>query len=294
MDSGLSIPADVTWRLSKGGAERQAARAGLGILKIAGSVIAFVTYRSFIGLGVVLQTLFGAIGLAIIRLGAYAARGVVRASRSTNPGVRLWTQWFMASVSGSAVGAIIGSVLGLGVGVVLGVALSGIFGIARVLLGIESGGYAIVPITGLMVGVAVFGLVIGLSQNLVLEQRLDEGTDWETASLVGYTGAAALFVALSEVAHLGIALAAGVAMTGLGLAQWSVLRRTLPGALWWVVVSAIGGALAAALGAFLFSGGIQYVVGVFVYAAFTGTGLLVLLWKPTGQNKRAGRLRPAV
>ncbi len=198
----------------------------------------------------------------------------------------MWTQWFMVSVSGSAVGAIIGSVLGLGVGVVLGVALSGIFGIARVLLGIESGGYAIVPITGLMVGVAVFGLVIGLSQNLVLEQRLDEGTDWETASLVGYTGAAALFVALSEVAHLGIALAAGVAMTGLGLAQWSVLRRTLPGALWWVVVSAIGGTLAAALGAFLFSGGTQYVVGVFVYAAFTGTGLLVLLWKPTGQNKR--------
>lgn len=60
----LSIPTDVVWRLSKGGAERRVAVAGAGMARKAGNVIAFVTYRSYIGFAAALLTLILVIGVA--------------------------------------------------------------------------------------------------------------------------------------------------------------------------------------------------------------------------------------
>jgi hypothetical protein len=147
-------------------------------------------------------------------------------------GSRIWLQWVVASSLGWAVG---GVVLSLNVGT----------------MGDQLGN---------VVGDAALGLMVGISQWLVLRQYLDRAGWWIVASAGGFLLAASLGEYLLQ-PWLG-ENAGGLLLTiGLGLVpgilQWLFLRRQVARAGWWALASTV----------LVF---ISFLVGV---ATVSGTGL---------------------
>jgi hypothetical protein len=103
--------------------------------------------------------------------------------------------------------------------------------------------------TSLIMAIAVMGGVTGVTQWLVLRQRIQKAGWWILASVLGYgTGfwlgqSAADSAVLSLIGWGRIAwltIAGAVWGTTTGVAQWLILRQRIQKAGWWVLASATG------------------------------------------------------
>jgi hypothetical protein len=155
-------------------------------------------------------------------------------------------------------------------------------------LGFPLGGLASIGLVGGVESVldgaiagAACGAVLGMVQWLVLRRRLSLPRSWIVATSLGMAGGLALTVALFSTSTAGSVLLRGLS-TGLliGLAQWVVLRRSVPRAWVWVPTIAAGWALgwavSRAIGLDLTPNFAVFgASGALVFQALTG---LVLAW----------------
>ena len=119
-------------------------------------------------------------------------------------------------------------------------------------LGFPLGGLAAIGLVGGVesildgaIGGAACGAVLGAVQWLVLRRRLSLPRSWIVATSLGMAGGLAFTVALFGTSTAGSVLLLRGVSTGLliGLAQWVVLRRSVPRAWVWVPTVAAGWAL---------------------------------------------------
>jgi hypothetical protein len=119
-------------------------------------------------------------------------------------------------------------------------------------LGFPLGGLAALGLVGGVesvldgaIGGAACGAVLGAVQWLVLRRRLSLSRNWIVATSLGMAGGLALTLALFGTTTAGSALLLRGVTTGLliGLAQWLVLRGSIPRAWVWVPTVAAGWAL---------------------------------------------------
>ena len=119
-------------------------------------------------------------------------------------------------------------------------------------LGFPLGGLAAIGLVGGVESVldgaiagAACGAVLGMVQWLVLRRRLSLPRSWIVATSLGMAGGLALTLALFGSSTAGSVLLLRGVSTGLliGLAQWVVLRRSVPRAWVWIPTVAAGWAL---------------------------------------------------
>ena len=112
------------------------------------------------------------------------------------------------------------------------------------LAGIALTGPVTTPLRGLVAG-AASGAVLGVSQWLVLRHRLSLSPWWIAATAVGMGAGLALGITMVGTATEGVALPVRGLMTGtgIGVAQFMVLRRQTDRAAIWAPVVALGWAL---------------------------------------------------
>jgi hypothetical protein len=145
----------------------------------------------------------------------------------------------------------------------------------------------------LLLGWCAICVAVGLAQWQVLRSRLTGMGWWPVATVVGSGGPLLLF-------PLGVALPGLPSIFlipiflggGIGVAQWLVLRRRLPGSGIWIVIQMVAAIAAMPVG--LFAPGVDVVGGFILWVILvgglvevvagliTGLGLLVLM-------QRAGR-----
>jgi hypothetical protein len=82
------------------------------------------------------------------------------------------------------------------------------------------------------------GLVIGILQWVILQQRLPQAGWWILASTAGWAGGWAIVIALVP-PELGV-LTGAVLGAAMGTLQWLFLRGHFHQAGWWIVVSTLG------------------------------------------------------
>ena len=154
----------------------------------------------------------------------------------------------------------IGSAVGLFVGTLIGFPLATLFN----------------PLGLALVG-AILGAVLGLGQWLVLRRSVPWARRWVLVSTLGGLGGFLLGFVLASVGGLGN-VGHGLALGGgLGLAQWSILRRVVRHAAWWIVVSSGSWGFIWSFGIGIFaSGGMVRLAGQsLVYGLSTA---LLLVW----------------
>jgi hypothetical protein len=156
-------------------------------------------------------------------------------------------------------------------------------------LGFPLGGLAAIGLVGGVesvldgaIGGAACGVVLGTVQWLALRRRLSLPRSWIVATSLGMAGGLALTMALFGTSTAGSVLLLRAASTGLliGLAQWVVLRRSVPRAWVWVPTVAAGWALGWAVSS---AAGVELMpnfavfgsTGAWAFQALTG---LVLTW----------------
>jgi hypothetical protein len=147
--------------------------------------------------------------------------------------------WTFATMIGNTFGLLVGTVIGLPVG-------------------------NLSNAVGLMVVGALIGASIGFGQWLVLRAHGGWARGWTLVSTLGGLGGFLLGFMLAPAGWMGGVVHGLVLGGGLGIAQWVILRRVKPRAIWWVVVSSV-------------SYGIAWGAGVGVLAADVygiSTGLL--------------------
>ncbi len=146
-----------------------------------------------------------------------------------------------------------------------------------------------------LIGGAGLGIVLGLTQWLVLRRYVASAGWWVPASILGAACGAALGMAAADALGpmffamdvssvrpapgglrplLNMAASAGIAGAGVGLllgvAQWLVLRRAVAGAGRWIVASALGWPAALAIGAACITGG-GFLAGLLVAGMVGGS-----------------------
>ena len=155
-------------------------------------------------------------------------------------------------------------------------------------LGFPLGGLAAIGLVGGVesvldgaIGGAACGAVLGAVQWLVLRRRLSLPRSWIVATSLGMAGGLALTLALFGTSTAGSVLLRG-ASTGLlvGLAQWVVLRGSVPRAWVWIPTVAAGWALGWAVSSAIGLGltpnfAVFGSTGAWAFQALTG---LVLAW----------------
>lgn len=179
-----------------------------------------------------------------------------------------------------------------------------------------AGDWAVYPTDAVWVVLALLemGALLGATQWLVLRRRLRGSGLWIVATTVGVSMglicASGVELVLASAAGVGegriyATLVGGTTVLGLstGITQWLVLRQEVRAAGWWIVVSALGWALAGTLIAALAyawvpasaSGLVEYlgwglligvsvlVLGSLVPAAVTGLALVWLLRQPASE-----------
>ena len=168
-------------------------------------------------------------------------------------------------------------------------------------LGFPLGGLAAIGLVGGVESVldgaiagAACGAVLGMVQWLVLRRRLSLPRSWIVATSLGMAGGLTLTLALFGTSTAGSVLLLRGVSTGLliGLAQWVVLRRSVPRAWVWVPTVAVGWALGWAITR---AAGVDLTpnfavfgaTGALAFQALTG---LVLVWL---FSQRAATPRPA-
>ncbi len=185
-----------------------------------------------------------------------------------------WLWWMLASIVGLAVGVAVADAVSGTVGFAVSFAVSG----------------------------DVAGASIGTAQSLVLRRQVSQTGWWVLASSVGL--AVGFAVALAVLAAVGLAggshfsggagalvLFGAVAGASVGIAQWLVLRRHIPGAGWWVLASIVGTGAGVAVISTVIGGGEDAVgfaaggaVGGALYGAITGGVLVWLLRQPVTEE----------
>jgi hypothetical protein len=180
------------------------------------------------------------------------------------PGWRFWFLWLMASA------------FGWGMGLYWGWFADGDPIILKSLPTVILGGY---------LGVAVGGILVGVLQWLVLRRFIARAGRWVLTSL----GAAAVVgVVIFGVGLLneevGWLVGVGVFGTVVGVLQWAVLRREVPWAGWWIVVSTVGWVVGLPLGDTLGPPGLGGAYGV-----LTATTLVWLLREKSKSSGRSSR-----
>lgn len=176
---------------------------------------------------------------------------------------------------GSALGLVFGYIIGPLAGLSIGYVVASVAG--------QNAGALVAFI---VVG-AVIGAAISLAQGLLLRNEMGKLKRWVLMSSLGWAaghGAVALIGALPIDALASDAL--GRAATGalFGLAQWVVLRQSMPQASWWVWANIVGWLIGPFLAGFLIAPltqGPGESVVIFLVPALTGalgavlTGLLM-------------------
>ncbi len=189
---------------------------------------------------------------------------------------KFWLWWVLATAFGwgvaVAVGLAVVGAVGLALAVVLGRAV-GVSGFLAAAVGL---------LVGEVMGWAVPDAMIGTMQWLVLRRQVPRAGWWVLATAfgwfvgvpVGLTGVGAVGQPRAEAIGLLVMWPLGGAVAGavLGVMQWLVLRRRVPRAGWWVLASAVGGAVALA------------VVGA---GAIIGGALVWLLRQPAAPGREA-------
>jgi hypothetical protein len=136
-----------------------------------------------------------------------------------NTGRGYWLAWFMASVMGYGMGAILGT--GLAYGPSFRDLPEGVLGI----------------LTGI-----VMGATGGYFQWVVLRERITGAGLWWSASALGFGTAMGAVAASNTDESYAIAIVLMGSVLGVisGIPQWLVLRRKVPRSGWWLVASCIG------------------------------------------------------
>jgi hypothetical protein len=145
----------------------------------------------------------------------------------------------------------------------------------------------------LLLGWCLICVAVGLAQWQVLRSRLTGMGWWPVATVVGSGGPLLLFPLGAALPGLpSIFLIPIFLGGGIGVAQWLVLRRRLPGSGIWIVIQMVAAIAAMPVG--LFAPGVDVVGGFILWVILvgglvevvagliTGLGLLVLM-------QRAGR-----
>lgn len=138
---------------------------------------------------------------------------------------------------------------------------------------------------------AAIGVSLGILQWLVLRSLFERAWWWIVASGLGW---AVGFVAVTYLLPEQMAVLQGLILgASIGVAQWLVLRQWVPGAYWWIPMSALGWAVGPILGPLLVGG---------VVGAATGFSLELLVRRPYPEtfkgviprleNDSEGRARP--
>ena len=191
----------------------------------------------------------------------------------------LGLRWMLATILGYTVGWAMSLPIGWAVG------------------GVVGGG-----ITGAMVGG-----IVGITQWVVLRQRLSWAGWWVLASILGYAVGLSLANLVSNAVNTAtggdISLALGPAIVGatVGGTQWVLLQRQVASAGWWVpasVVGVVGGGLLGDISralslqvGFTFGFTIGFAIFGAVYGAITGIAMIWIIQKPKATNVRSVRRR---
>lgn len=139
-----------------------------------------------------------------------------------------------------------------------------------------------------MLGGLLAGAVIGVTQMLALRRRLSVGYEWIIATAAAMGVGVGLSLALFGTETTPNAILLRAPLTGLliGIAQWTLLRKQVPHALWWVpAVTLVYGIAwfitAQVIGAFVDQGFVVFgSSGAVVYQLLTGLTLWALLRSP--------------
>jgi len=106
-------------------------------------------------------------------------------------------------------------------------------------------GPAVAPEIGTLVGaVSAIGLVSGFGQWLLLRPHLPGAGWWLPLTVAGWLAGGALLFAASRLVDGQLLIPATVLLlpaAGVGVAQWLLLRRLLPGGRWWLPVTLLAG-----------------------------------------------------
>ena len=191
-----------------------------------------------------------------------------------NTGRGYWLAWFLASVMGYGMGAIVGS------------------GFASRFFPLDTY-YAA---NGITLGI-VTGATGGYFQWVVLRERIAEAGLWGLASALGFglaIGAAIIATGNGgNYAQAGLLIAAIFGVTS-GILQWLILRRRVPQAGWWLLVNLLGslvGAIAVPIAGVIFDAG-NWDLGVLIFGlgfgagngAITGAALIWLLHQSSSDD----------
>ena len=117
-------------------------------------------------------------------------------------------------------------------------------------------------------GLAASGMAIGVLQWMILQQHMEDARRWILASIVGWV--AGWLIALIAVPEDARLLAGVVLGLSTGAAQWTVLRREVRWAGWWVIISALAWATGLGITPGIITSGVMP-------GSMTGLGLEILL-----------------
>jgi hypothetical protein len=117
-------------------------------------------------------------------------------------------------------------------------------------------------------GLAASGMAIGVLQWMILQQHMEDARRWILASIVGWVaGWLIALIAVPEDARLLAGVVLGLSTGG---AQWTVLRREVRWAGWWVIISALAWATGLGITPGVITSGVMP-------GSMTGLGLEILL-----------------
>lgn len=172
--------------------------------------------------------------------------------------------WALATAVGSAFGLFFGTIRG--------------FGLAHLFN----------PL-GLAIVGTVLGASLGLAQWLVLRSYVSWARGWALVSMMGGLGGFLLGNMIPPLGWIQMLDPLGLALGGgIGIAQWVILRRVVPHAEWWVVISSVSYGITWSFGVGIFAGGGMLAFGLqsLIYGISTGLLLAWLLrsvWSETAQ-----------
>jgi hypothetical protein len=181
-----------------------------------------------------------------------------------NTGRGYWLAWFLASVMGYGMGAILGTAF------------------ASRLFPVDTFRAA----NGITLGI-VMGATGGYFQWVVLRERIAGAGLWGLASALGFGLALSAAIAAytgENYAVTGLLMASVFGVAG-GILQWLILRLKVPRAGWWLPANLLGslvGAVAVPIAGILFDAG-NWDLGVMTFGLLFGTGYgaitgAVLVW----------------
>lgn len=175
----------------------------------------------------------------------------------------------------------------------------------QVLAIVDAGGWlllAVWSLAGALFGAAA-GIIAGFGQRLAMRRSVQWTSEWVVGTVVGWSFAGALLMlmiraAYSEMIDNEYASSSILALTWfiygsvIGLIQWFVLRRKVPGAAWWIVSSSLGWGLGGFMSTFMLSNGTELmerggIVGILAVLLTLGAGTSVIPGVITAMTFRA-------